>query len=81
MLKPLKDANLKQCEVKSLGFQATSYMWHSCNNENERNKGGRIALNQDLKLEIQLHMESLSSIAANRYLKKLKTNAFYRRFL
>jgi hypothetical protein len=40
-------------------------------------KGGRKPLPNSNILAINRHMESMSSIAANRYLKKNKINAFY----
>ncbi|CAF0871784.1 unnamed protein product, partial [Brachionus calyciflorus] len=65
---PICNSGLTRHEAKSLGFNFTTYMWK---------KSGRKSL-QDFFIEaVEKHMQSLSSIAANRYLKKYQTNAFY----
>ena len=51
----------------------------SCSNSNERNPGGRPTIsNTPLQESLNKHMEDISTIAANRFLKKDKSNAFYR---
>jgi hypothetical protein len=76
-LQPIRESGLSYKKSRKLGFQATTHMWKNCLNEAERKKGGRDPVNDEIVKEIESHLESLSSIAANRFLKKLNTNAFY----
>ena len=78
LLNPMRHAGLSYKETRSLGFKATKYMWKSCLMLNERMRGGKPKIDDSIKSEIELHMESISHIAANRYLKREQTNAFYR---
>ncbi len=48
-----------------------------CLKRNARNKGGRKPIHDTIPLKINSYMESISSIAANRYLKKIDKNAYY----
>jgi hypothetical protein len=76
-LQPIRESGLSYKRSSKLGFQATTHMWKNCLNEAERKKGDRDPVNDEIVKEIESHLESLSSIAANRFLKKLNTNAFY----
>ena len=85
LFSPIRESGLSLSEIQSLGFKATKFMNKSCHSSNdERPQGGRPKLDKKIKNEIELHMESLSHIqvcmyvAANRYLKRENTNAFYR---
>jgi hypothetical protein len=76
ILYPMKMSGLGLSKSKSLGFKATSWMWESCLSNHKRSKGGRKLLKENEQTRINLFMESISSIAANRYLKKIEENAF-----
>ena len=76
-LYPLRNAGLSFLETKNLGFNVTSWSWKQCLNRNDRKKGGRKALHESIEAKINSYMESKSSIAANRFLKKLDKNAYY----
>ena len=75
---PLKKAGFTLKEALSFSFKAKKKMWLRCLNQKERNKGGRPTLNKHMIMSINKHLEENSSIAANRYLKRTKTNAMYR---
>ncbi len=78
LTKHLKNNVTNTCNrFVNLGFQATTHMCKNCLNEAERKKGGRDPVNDEIVKEIEFHLESLSSIAANRFLKMLNTNAFF----
>ncbi|RNA02663.1 ubiquitin carboxyl-terminal hydrolase 7 [Brachionus plicatilis] len=76
-LYPLRISGLKKKEAESLNFFSTSYMWQKCLNKNIRNIGGRKRLSSFFVDQIENHMKSISTIAANRFLKKKQTNAYY----
>ena len=77
-LYPLRKAGISIQEARSLGFHATFHMWKSCTRTNERKKGGCPTIPISIREDIDSHMESLSNVAANRYLKRSETNAWYR---
>ena len=53
-------------------------MWTSCLNINDRNQGGRPEISLLKVKQINDHLEKNSTVAANRFLKKLKVCANYR---
>jgi hypothetical protein len=69
ILSCVKRANISFYESRQAGFQVSKYLWRSCENENPRNMGGRFSLSEEKKIQINTHMESLSSIASNRLVK------------
>ena len=77
LLYPLKYAKFTLEEAKKFNFKASMNLWASCSNKMDRNLGGRTCLSEMIVHDINKHMTNNSSIAANRYLKKLKTNARY----
>jgi len=78
LLYPLKLAGFNLSEAKMFNFKAGEKMWKNCDNNLKRNNGGRPKIVKKVVDEINDHMKGLSSVAANRYLIKLKTNASYR---
>lgn len=75
---PLKQAGFSLSEVKQLNFKAGGKIWKNCNNDKPRNKGGRPKVKMIITKNINDYMKTVSEIAANRYLIKLKRNARYR---
>ena len=75
---PMKNANFSLKQTRELNFNATSYLWTKCLNTLANNVGGRLPLKGELIKEINQHCKKNSSIAANKYLKKIKSNAYYR---
>ena len=53
-------------------------MWNNCTNLEKRDKGGRPKINQTEIENINAHVGIGSTVASNRYLKKLKSCASYR---
>ena len=78
LLSPLKQADFSLNDVKRFNFKAGAKVWKSCSNLAIRNNGGRPKVELKVVTNIDNHMKSLSEIAANRYLIKLKKNARYR---
>ncbi len=77
-LSPLKKAGFSLTEAQKFEFKAGEKMWANCTKMIIRKKGGRPKLEQKIVESINEHMKNSSSIAANRYLKKLKKNVRYR---
>jgi hypothetical protein len=65
-IRAIRIAGLSYKDAKKLGYNVSKELWTSCLNSDERNKGGRPALTQDLRSAINRHVESISAIAANR---------------
>ncbi|CAF0809146.1 unnamed protein product [Brachionus calyciflorus] len=65
---PIKSSGLSLNQSRNLGFKISKYMW--------RNSGRKVLVSK-IREMIELHMKSLSSIAANRFLKKCGSNAYY----
>ena len=78
LLSPLKNANFSRPEVIKLNYKAGAKIWRNCTIGSTRNNGGRPKLHKSITSNINNHMKSLSEIAANRFLIKLKKNARYR---
>ncbi len=75
---PLRQAGFTKKEAFDLGFVSGRKLWLNCMNQNDRNLGGRPRIKNYLVEKINSFMRSKSTIAANRYLRKIKKNAFYR---
>jgi hypothetical protein len=73
----IRNAGLKRLEAAKIGFNFSSYMWKRCKFYGPRKNFGRKAIKFLLRQKIETHMKSISSIAANRYLKKCESNAYY----
>lgn len=69
-LNPIRKAGVSINDAKKLGFKTNFFTWKSCLNMNSRKKGGRKAISNSIKREMFLHLQSNSSIAANRMLKR-----------
>ncbi len=78
LISPLKDAGFTLKEARLLQFNVSKKLWTSCKNYSKRNKGGRPALDKNVIKQINSHVMNNSNVAANRFLKKEKENAFYR---
>ncbi len=53
-------------------------MWKSCLDTTDRNQGGNTKIDAEIRTDIEMHLETLSHEAANRFLKKEQTNVCYR---
>jgi hypothetical protein len=65
-IRPLRLAGFTQREIQKLGFKCGNNLWRDCLNPNERLPGGRPNLNDEIRVEIDKHAESLSNFGANR---------------
>lgn len=69
-IRPLRQANFKLKEVNDLGFECGKSLWNTCMDSSERLKGGRPSLSDDIKNNINTHMEHNSTEAANRIIRE-----------
>lgn len=74
----MKKSGFSLSETRKLNYKATSYLWNKCLDSSERNLGARHSLSTELVGEIDKHFKNNSSIAANKYFKMIKSNAYYR---
>ena len=78
-IRSLRLAGLNYKQTNSLGFKTGKYLWKSCLDPTTRKHGARVSIkNQQVYQKKQEHMLTLSSIAANRFLKKDLINAYHR---
>lgn len=61
-----KRARISLRKARNLGFNISSKLWKNCSNLAIRNKGGRKAIDVNLKKCINNYLEKMSQIASNR---------------
>jgi hypothetical protein len=69
-IRPLRLADLTLSNIKDLGFNCGKELWKNCLDERPRLPGGRPVLDENIQTEIENHMETITSFAANRTIKE-----------
>jgi hypothetical protein len=69
-IRPLRSNGFSQTDINQLGMKCGDKLWRSCLQRKPRHLGGRPSLGKDAIKEMNLHMESISSIAPNRIVSR-----------
>jgi len=68
-IKCLKEAGLSLDFCKNLGFKASKHLWSTCLRTNQRKKGGRPKIKNEVQNFIANHLKDSSTVASNRTIK------------
>jgi hypothetical protein len=69
-IRPLRLSDLTLSNIKDLGFNCGKELWKNCLDERPRLQGGRPVLDENIQAEIENHMETITSVAANRTIRE-----------